>query len=402
MPVFAYKALGADGRSLTGSITADTPATGRELLRGQGLRLMAFDPVRPGERTAAAWPARRKRRQEATSEFARQLAMLLRTGISLVEALNVLILQQKGPFVPVLHDVRDRIAGGSSLSEALEVHPGWFDTVFCSAVKVGQMSGQLDVSLGELAAYIREQQSTRTKLVTALAYPVILAILGTAVSIFLMSYVVPQLLTVLEASGRPLPFATMVLKTISDLLIEYWLGIVTTAVLLAMGVRLFLRWKPGRRWMHAWQLRLPLAGTLLRKAIIAQFAQIMSLLLRSGIPFLEALRLTRSTSRNLVLYEELGRLESAIQRGSDIGPAMEGSRIFPPLVVHVVGVGQKAGELTEMLTQLKDGYATEVRLAIGKFTAALEPILIIIMSAVVGFIVFATMMPILEATRLIG
>jgi type II secretory pathway component PulF len=158
------------------------------------------------------------------------------------------------------------------------------------------------------------------------------------------------------------------------------------------------QWTPARRRFHSLQLQIPVIGMLVRKAMIAQFAQAMSLLLRSGVAFVEALRLLQGSSRHLVLADELSRMEEAIRRGSDIAPTLEGSRIFPPLVTHIVAVGQNAGELTEMLTQLKEGYDTEVRLAVAKATAVLEPVLIVIMSAAVGFVVFATMMPILEAT----
>jgi len=324
--------------------------------------------------------------------------MLLGTGVPLVEALDVLVRQEKGRLACVLRSVRDKVAAGSSLSDALAAHPTWFDAVFCSAVRVGQVSGRLDVSLKELAEYIRNRQTLRARLFAALSYPIILTVLGTGVVIFLMSYVVPQLLTVLEASGRPLPAATLILKAFSDFLTGYWVTIVFGVLAAISGCMGFYRWRPGRRLCHRLQLRLPLAGMLIRKGIISQFAQMMSLLLRTGVPFVEALRLARRNNRHLVLEAELGRMEEAVRRGSDIAPTLEHSEIFPPLVVHIVNVGQASGELTEMLNQLKQGYESELRLAIGRFTAALEPALIVAMSVAVGFVVFATITPILEVS----
>ena len=201
------------------------------------------------------------------------------------------------------------------------------------------------------------------------------------------------------ASGRSLPATTLTLKTASDFVTGHWLMLSATSLLLILAATAFHRWTPGKRWCHTMQLRVPVIGTLVRKAIIAQFAQAMSLLLRSGVTFVESLRLLRRTSSHLVLGEELEGMQEAIQRGSDIAPTLEDSRIFPALVVQIVAVGQNTGELTEKLTQLKEGYETEVRLAIAKATAILEPALIVVMSAAVGFVVFATMMPILEATR---
>ena len=398
MPVFTYKACDRIGRSVRGSLTADTPASGRGHLQQQGLHVLKFEPARYNKRNVVTLQASRSRRQQQAFDFARQLAMLLGTGVPLVEALDVLVRQQKGRLACVLRSVRDKVAAGSSLSDALAAHPTWFDALFCSAVRVGQVSGRLDVSLKELAEYIRDRQTIRARLAAALSYPIILTALGTGVVMFLMSYVVPQLLTVLETSGRPLPTATLILKAFSDFLTGYWVTIVF-GVLAAVSACLgFYRWRPGRRLCHRLQLCLPLAGILIRKGIISQFAQMMSLLLRTGVPFVEALRLARRNSRHLVLEAELGRMEEAVRRGSDIAPTLEHSAIFPPLVVHIVNVGQASGELTEMLNQLKQGYEIELRLAIGRFTAALEPALIVAMSAVVGLVVFATMMPILEVS----
>lgn len=401
MPVFTYKALDRTGSHRRGSLSADTPASGRQVLREQGLQLVEFQPARFGKHTALPSRTRRSRRQEQIADFARQLAMLLGTGVPLVEALDVLIRQQRGRILEVLRDVRGKVASGLSMSEALAEHPAWFDGVFCSAVRVGQTSGQMDAALKDLAGFMRERQTLRARLFSALAYPMILAVLGVAVVIFLMSFVVPQLLTILEDSGRPLPVATVILKSMSDALTGHWMVIVLFAAGAIAGCAGFYAWRTGRRLCHTWQLKLPLAGPLIRKSLVAQFAQKLSLLLRSGVPFLEAIGLIRGNTRQVVLNDELARMEQAVQRGSDIAPALEASRVFPPLVVHMVDVGQKSGELTEMLTQLRDGYATEVRLAIGRFAAALEPMLIVVMAALVGFVVFSTMMPILEVTRAI-
>jgi type II secretory pathway component PulF len=163
-----------------------------------------------------------------------------------------------------------------------------------------------------------------------------------------------------------------------------------------------LRTVRGQRCWHRLLLRLPLAGTLTAKAVVAQFAQMTVMLLRAGVPFVEAMTVVRQSIRNRVLADELEAIRTAVEAGSDIAPALCNSRIFPPLVVHLMAVGQETGELTAMLEQLRAGYEQEVRLAVGKFTAALEPLLIVILAAVIGFVIFATLMPILEATRVMG
>lgn len=398
MPVYSYIAADGAGRRLCGTLAADTPAIARRMLRERGVRLLEFQSTRFRPLTLTLWFGERRRQQDA-AEFARQMALLLRTGVPVVEALDVLIREQRGNLLAALRDIRDRVAAGSRLSEALAEHPWWFDRVFCSAAEVGQLSGRLEQALADLAAFMLERQGMRNRIFMALAYPAILSVLGLGVVIFLMSYVVPQLLQVLETSGRPIPAATAWLKNMSDVLVTHWLVLLVSGGVLLLATAMASRWERGIQFLHRLQLRIPLLGPLIRKSVVAQFSQMMALLLKSGVTFLEALRLVRSITRHRVLVSELAAMEAAVIRGSDIAASLESSRIFPPLVTHIFSVGQTTGELPEMLAQLNDGYATEVRVAVGKFSAALEPLLIVIMSAVVGFVVFATMMPILEATR---
>ena len=401
MPVFAYKAYDADKRLTSGTVSADTAASGRQLLRKEGYQLVEFGAVPFKKKTALPILTARSRRQDQVSEFGRHLSLLLRSGTTLVDSLDVLIRQQCGRLGRVLQDVRDKVAAGSTLSDSLASHPAWFDNVFSSAVRVGEMSGQMDKALQELALYIREKQTIKARLFTALAYPMILTILGMGVVLFLMTFVIPQLMTVLEASGRQLPAATVFLKSLSDVLTTHWLAILLAGAVAVVGAAFFYQWRPGKLWCHQMQLKIPLLRPLLRKSLVAHFAQQMSLLLKNGVPFLEALRLVHGNTRHLVLAQELDSMATALQAGSDIAPTLRHSKVFPPLVIHMMDIGQQSGELTEMLSQLQEGYQTELRLAIGKFTSALEPILIVVLAVVIGFVVFATMMPILEATKAI-
>lgn len=401
MAVFAYKALDAGSQRRGGTLTADSAAEARRRLRERGLRILEFKAA-----SASAWRVPRfgsgKRSQDIVAEAARNLSLLLAAGVPLTESLDVLVEQSNGRFELVLRRVRERVAEGTPLAEALGEHPHYFGQVFRSAVRVGEVSGNLDQSLRELAAYLRERQDLQAGLVTALIYPMLLVTLSTFVVLFLMTFVIPQLLEVLTAAGKTLPASTRLLKSVSDTLVGQWLWLTIGVAAFALGIGAALRTNRGLLLWHRAQLRLPLLGVLVRKSLTAQFAQMMSLLLRSGVPFDQAIGVVRGTVRNRVLAEELERVRTAVEAGSDIAPALGGSRIFPPLVVQLVSVGQNAGELESMMEQLRQSYETEVRLAVARFTAALEPLLIIILAAVVGFVVFATMMPILQASRVIG
>jgi type II secretory pathway component PulF len=341
----------------------------------------------------------RAQRQEQVAEFARYLALLLRAGVPLAEGLDVLTRHHSGRFGVLLRQLRDRITGGIAFAEALAAHTEWFDQLFVSAVRVGELSGNLEQALDELAEHLRRQEGLRGRLTQTLTYPVILLVLGVSVVIFLMTYVIPQLLTVLEVSGRGLPLSTLVLKRLSDVLVGYWPFLLAGAVLLVGGFSAWQHTATGKRYWQRTQLRLPLVGPLVRKSVVARFAQQMAILLKTGVPFVEAVRTVAVLTSNVVLADELATIGTAVESGSDIAPTMKDSRIFPPVVVHLVAVGQHGGTLTELLDELRIRYETEVRLAMDKFTAALEPALIVLLAAAVGFVVFACLMPILEATR---
>lgn len=402
MAVFSYTAVDLAGRSASGTLLADTPVDGRQRLRDRGLRIVDFAPARVGRSWTRSGLRIGDRRNDQIAEIARYLSLLLRAGVPLAESLEVLTRGRNDKAAAVLEDVRDRVIRGESLGDAMAAHGDWFDTLFVSAVRVGELTGSLDESLLNLAEHLRARQTLRHQLTTALTYPVILVCVGTAVVIFLMSYVVPQLLSVLVASGRPLPSSTMLLKGLSDLLVDHWLLILLgTGALLVAGAAAYRRESVRRAW-HRAQLRVPILGPLIQKSVVAQFAQQMSVLLKTGIPFVEAVRAVKELARNLVLTDELDAMARSVESGGDIAPTLERSRLFPPVVAHLVAVGQESGELTEMLDTLRSRYETEVSIATSRFTAALEPLLIVLLAAVVGFVVFACLMPMLEATRAIA
>lgn len=402
MPVFEYKALDKSGRTGAGTMTAETAAEARQVLRDSGLRIEAF---RPALNKTTNWRSklpqwRSSRRNQQVAEFARHLALLLRSGVPVTQSLEVLIAQApRGRMAVMLRDLGDRIQSGQSLAQAMGAHNVWFDAMVLSAVRVGEQAGTLDESLAQLGTFLHEKSQLANKVGAALVYPIILLVLGTGVTVFLMVQVIPQLLVVLQASGKPLPKATALLKALSDTLVHWWPVLIVILVLIATGVGVALRRPAPRRLLETLVLRLPIVGPLVARTLVARFAQQMHMLLVSGIPFTQAIRTVRDGSRHMLLCDELAAIERSVEAGSDIAPTLAESRVFPPLVAHLVAVGQDAGELTEMLTELRKSYETEVALALTRFTAALEPLLIVIMSAVIGFVIFATVMPILQVSE---
>jgi len=401
MPVFAYRAIDATAAAVTGEVAADTPRQARDRLRALGLTIELIQP-RPRREKPGFWQRRRARRRSGeVVGFIRDLATLLAAGIPLLEAVDTLARQHKGPFGAAVLALGEDIAAGSSLAEAMKANGAYFDQLCVSIAAVGENTGTLETALARLAEFKEHARRLRGRVATALIYPGIVATVGVAVTVFLMTFVVPQLLTTLSESGRPLPAVTRWVKAASDFLLGYGWAVCLGAIALAVGAKLLIATPAGRRGWHRLVLRIPLVGELVRKETIARLAVILAALLRSGVVFLQALTVARNTVRNEVFREELGRCERAVTAGRDIAPALQGSAVFPPMMVKMLAVGQQAGELEGMLEQLAVAYEHQVETATQRLTAVLEPALIIALAMLVGFVAFATVLPILEASHVL-
>lgn len=399
MGLFAYAAIDRQARAAEGTVTADTIALARQLLRAQGLCVARIEPVRSKSgRLRIALPVRR---QALLAEFWRSVSVLLSSGTPLAEALEVAAVQQPRQVRTVIGQVYEQVCSGKSLAEALAAQPEWFDAVTRALVEVGQRSGALADCLEELAEFQERQQVTRQRLGTALIYPAILVCVGSAVVLFLMTYVVPQLVSVLAAAGRELPGPTRWLKAFSD-------GLIGNAVPLALGVvALGLGWVWlqrsgwGRRRCERLLLAVPILGDLMRKARVAHLCTLLTTLLRSDVRFVEALRIVRGGLREGLFTDELDRVASRIEAGARLADPLKNSRLMPPLVVHVLALGQESGELPVLLDRLRRTYEKEVQIAQARFLAVLEPGLILVLAVIIGFVVYATLLPILETTRIV-
>ena len=398
MAVFAYQVLDGRQRTQSGTISADNPALARHALRQSGFVVTRL--------TAATTGRRRFWRRHATgatawAEVWRELALLLRTGIPLADGLSVLVRQHHGALQIQLRGILEAVRSGRSLSEALSDRPESFDPVVLGVVRVGQAAGALDSALECLADFSARRAHLRERLTSVLIYPCILCAVGLGVVAFLMTYVVPQLVDVLQAAGRDLPRSTRLLKAISDALLGGWPWVLVGAggsILLLVWA---LRHPTSRRALERGLLRIPVLGDLVRKAWMAHVSLLLALLLRANVRFVEAVGIIRTGARARLLADELLRLETAVEAGSDLAAPLAGSAVFPPLVAQVLAVGQDAGELPTMLEQLREGYDRAVTVATSRFLAVLEPTLVVTLAAVVGFVLYAALVPMLEATRAI-
>lgn len=402
MPIFHYEAIDVKGRTRKGTVDADTARDAREKLRRQEIRvtgmkrLDATGGVKKGERRSLFQLERRANPRELAI-LTRQFSTLLGSGIHLSEALNVLVEQiQDRRMEVIFRDLREKIVSGSGLADALSYHPGYFSDLYVNMVRAGEASGNLDEILARLAEYLQKQASLRGKLSAAMTYPAVMIVVGFGVVVFLMSYVVPRITQILSKKGDALPAPTEILMTVSSLFKQYWwmglIGVVAGMVML----RVTLTTEKGRLWYDSTILRVPVLGTLFQKGAISRFTVTLSTLLKSGLPALEALNIVSKVVNNALLARVISQVAERILEGADIATPIRKSRMFPPMVGYMIAVGEQSGELENILDRISETYEEEIDLAIQRLTALVEPVIIVVLAVVVGFIILAVLLPLLQ------
>jgi type II secretory pathway component PulF len=404
MAVFAYRAVGQDAAAISGMIVADSPRAARDTLRSRGLTVHEVTADH-GAGGKSARAARRLRfrisgTNAKTVAFIRELSTLLGVGIPLLEAIDTIKRQHPhGPFGAALLALRDRISAGVSLADAMREQPDIFDELCVNITEVGESTGTLDAALERVAEFKERSLAFRNRLGTVLLYPSIVLVMAVGVSVLLMTVVVPNLLAAIVESGQQLPLPTRIVRAASDFLVARWWVLLMAIAIVIAGIRALLAMPRVRFAWHRAQLRIPVVGDLLRKQAIVRLSVVLSTLLRSGVVFVRALQIGRAAVPNLVLKDALRKCEEAVGAGRDISGALEETGAFPPVVVQVVSVGQHSGRLEEMLDRLAADYDRQVATAAGRLTALLEPALILMLVVIVGFIVLATILPMLEAAN---
>jgi general secretion pathway protein F len=408
MPVFQYKALDARGKSVHGLREADSPKNLRVALRRDGVFLTEV----LGEQQAKAQAARdvNVRRwvfgRVSATDLAiatRQLAVLVGAGIPLVESLGALVEQVEHERLKrVLSDVRQRVNEGASLADALGAHPRVFTTLYVNMIRAGEHSGALEIVLVRLSDFTETHARLRSKIMGTMAYPIAMVGIGSIILGVLFSVVIPKITKIFEDTKITLPWTTKVLIGFSSFVHDYWWAL---GLVLALAIWGFFRWKrtpTGRARWHRMVLKLWVFGPLVRQVAISRFARTLSTLLKSGVPLLTAMDIVRNIVGNVRLAEVIEQARDAIREGESIAAPLKRSGEFPPLVYHMVAVGERTGALEEMLANVANAYEDQVETTIGALTSLLEPAMIVGMGVVVAFIVFSVLMPILQINNLAG
>ena len=412
MPVFEFKGLTEAGKTVQGVRDADSPKTLRQLLRKDGVFLTEVVGEKAAGAAAAAISVSKgvdfkklfagRVSSDDLAIMTRQLAVLLGAGVTLVEALTALTEQVDNEHLKlIVSTVKQRVNEGSSLADALGQHPKVFGTLYVNMIRAGESSGALDVVLVRLADFTESSARLRQKIIGTMTYPAVMVLIGVVILGILFAVVVPKVTKIFEDNKIALPLMTRMQIGASNFIRDFWPFILAGTVI---GVFLFLRWKASKTGRAKWDqlvLKAPIFGKLVRMVAIARFSRTLSTLLKSGVPLLSAMEIVRNIVENTVLADVIESARDSIREGESIAAPLKRSGEFPPLVFHMIAIGERTGQLEDMLVNVANAYEDQVNVRIGAMTSLLEPIMIVCMGGVVAFIVFSILMPILQLNTLV-
>ena len=406
MPIFEYKGMGADGRALKGLQDAESLRVLKGLLRKEGVLLTWAEERAAGSQSRKGEVDLKRLFQRVnTLDIAlmtRQLATLTKAGIPLVAALTAVIEQnEKTELKTALTAVRDQVNEGSTFAEALSQHPKLFPELYVNMVNAGEQSGTLDAVLARLADFAEAQYKLNGKVVGAMIYPMIMLLFGIIVIWVVMIAVVPKITQIFENFGRQLPWNTQLLIWLSRFMQGYWWLIILVTIGIVYG---FMRWKRSRKGRERWDrfvLKAPIFGKLVMMLAISRFAKTLATLLASGVQLLKALDITKAVLGNLALQEVITEASESIREGESIADPLKRSGRFPPIVTHMIAIGEKSGQLEEMLENVAEAYDALVESRVSALTTMLEPVMIMLIGMGAAALVFSILMPLLQMNRFI-
>lgn len=412
MAAFEYVALNAKGRNEKGLIEAETARQARQLLRDRSLMVTELKEVAEqnigSSKNESAGGGLFKRSTGSLSSaelalFTRQLATLFRSGLPLDEALTVVAQQSESPKVQrITLGIRSRVTEGDSLASALEQFPGAFPILFRATIEAGEQAGKLDHVMERLADYVERAQEMASKVTQAAIYPIIMLVVATGVVMGMMTYVVPQVVEVFEGINAELPLLTRGMIGLSDFLRQAWPVLIFGGIAVVWLFRRTLRSNEAfRRSWHQRQLGWPVIGRIVRGANTGRFMRTLGILFGSGVPILEAMRIGTQVVENLPMREAIEEAAKRVREGAGLGRSLAASKLFPPIVVHLVSSGESSGRLGEMLERAADNQEKEVELRIGVLMKLMEPVMTVVMGGIVLVIVLAILLPIFDLNTLV-
>jgi len=391
MPLYAYEALSKDGKRSKGVIDATSLQGARQQLTAQGLYLVKLEPTR--EESAGVSIFKRLFAGKVTVKqkilFTKQLAILLRSGVPLLQAVDLLIEQFEGRLHTMLVTIRDELKEGIALATALQRYPSVFDNIYVQLVRAGEASGNLEVILERLTEFLERQETIAKRIKAALQYPIMQLAIVAIVLVVLMVWVVPQMTSQFAARGKELPGITKALIAISNVFVHYWVILIIFIILLIVGLKAAARSDQGKLLIDKMKLRIPLVKYLTKTNAVVQFSYTLGMLLEGGVNLAEALDIVIRTVDNKVLAEALKVARDNIVKQGKIAQYLKQTGMFPAIAIYLIQTGEQTGELDKMLLTVARNYESDSQELIDRLTGALSPIMLVVMAVMVGFIVFA-------------
>lgn len=408
MPQFYYASLDSRGKTHKGHIEAGSRQGAIYQLRSEGL--IPYEIAQVSAQVGAEVPFWKRRIEWRKSvpkaevaAMARQLATLLKAGLPLDRALYAICTgDSKSRLSQVITSLRESILGGKDLAQALSEWPNIFSTTFIAMTQAGEASGALDLVMDRLATHLEQEVALRRKARSALTYPILMLIVGLAVLVFLLSFVIPQVTQIFTDMGRQLPLPTRVLLSISDSFRQWWPFILTFLILFTFFAWRMGKSEKGRNFLQAKLFHLPLAGKIYSQVQLGNFARTLGMLLKNGVPLLKALKIVRAASLNVHIQTSIDNMILGIQAGHDLSSFMTNERLYSPIARQMTAAGEKSGQLAEMLLWVAEDAENQSETRLQALTSLLEPVMILILGALVGFVVIAIILPIFEMSTLAG
>jgi general secretion pathway protein F len=400
---FKYNAINNHGKVENGHLEADSESTAKAEIRSRGLYLVSIREADVKQSTSRgilfSWGIRRR----LPILLARQLSSLLSGGVPLFQALSIISNQLEGEREKeIVRYLRDSVKGGSSLSDALKSYPGIFDNLFVYSVAAGERTGALDSILKYQASLLESRAIVRGKIRAALTYPAVMTVVGIGVLLFLIGYVVPIVTKIFDRMNQKLPLPTEILMSITAFVNTYLIVIVLTIAAIIFAFYQWVKKTPqGRHFWDAAVLRSPMFGNLYTMILVSRFSKILGTLLKSGVHMLQSLVVVSSTMKNTIVEDAVIEMSKMVERGSDLSIALRGTGVFPQYVADMVSVGESSGNLDEMLASVSEFYENNANQKIAAITSMVEPLIIVILGAVIAFILVSILLPLFEMNKVL-
>jgi type II secretory pathway component PulF len=393
--------MSPEGKKVKGTVTAESSYAARKQIRGRNIHPTSITEVSfSAENKAALFSFFSRTSKSQIIDFTKQMTTLLNSGIKLTESLSVLTLQTSDiRFKNAITDIRDRVVTGESLADIMKSYPDYFDIIYVSMVRVGEITGALGKSFSTVAGFMEKRQKVESKMITAMIYPAVLVVFCIVAVLILTTMVIPKIANQITATGQKLPWITTQLMNVSYVLTSWWLLVVFIALMgIIWGLKRFMNTPRGAYLRDRLILSLPLIGPLIKQRVVARFASTLSTLLGSGLSMAESLRVVAEVTGNTIMNKAVKQARERILAGADIATPLKESGVIDPAIAHMVTVGEKSGELEKMLKNISESLEASTDVVIERLSAVVEPVIIVFMAAIIGLIAYATILPILRVS----